>query len=228
MTAQTVLTERDYTLFNDISRFGFTTTDHFILRFSSNIKQASRRFLKLARSNYLKNIGLSVATKKKLYIPGKRFFKICPFSEVTKLNIKNIKHDEYLLMLFSLLENNRWGDKIILEQDLEKESHSKGGFLRIPDLIMQFNGGNFVFEYERSLKSDAEYEKMRRAFRSEDEDSNYFVFLCETRKIAEKINEKVNLNHMSVVKPQEFLEILKAEKYERLIDYIKHETVNYF
>ena len=228
MEKKIILTKRDYTLFNDLSRFGFTSTEHFALRFSCTTKKASKRLIKLAKHNYLKALGRSNLSGKLIYLPAGLFYKICPYREVQRFNINSLSHDEYVLMIFCLFKRNDYGEKILLEQDIKKNNSESKMYSRIPDLILYTEEKNYVFEYERSLKSESQYRKIFAAYKYEDDDSNHFVFLCESRIIAKKISEMNGLQKISLLNPWAFLKALKENKYEKLIHYLQDKTLIFF
>jgi hypothetical protein len=215
-------------LFDDIKRFGFTTCEHFSMRFSTSIAQAWKRLPKLVRAKYLKVLARTEESKRKIYVPDFRFFEICPYKETNKLNIFNINHDEYLLKLFCSLKNKNWGSEIILEQDLKKKNSDKNKLNKIPDMILNHNGGSFIFEYERVQKAAVFYKKIGLIYADKDPNLNYFVFLTESKCIASKIRENVSLQYFSIINAKKFLSLLESTTKDHLINYIEDPLVTYF
>jgi hypothetical protein len=222
------INNRDYELFDDISRFGFSTVDHFIERFSTTIWKAYRRFNKLSKAHYLSKVAQSRTTQRDIYVPARHFYKYYSFDKVSKWNMRFAAHDEYLLILFSILKNKIWGEYIILESDIKKNKQKASKYLRIPDMIVNHQGGKYYIEYERTLKSYYKFQSMKIAYEKLSQEKHYFVFICENKKIAEKVKEILNINQISFIKPKEFLSLLKTDKYDRFIDYVWDESVNYF
>ena len=222
-----VLSKRDRALFSDIRRFGFTTTVHYQTIFGTGFSQARKRFSKLVRSHYLKIMGTSSVSKRKFYVPDFMFFSVCPSKEICKMNLFTAEHDEYILTLYSLLKKAKWGEQIEIEQDFKKRGDHRR-MERIPDLIVREKGGNFIFEYEKSVKNDSEYEQMRVAYEKLSPQKNYFVFICENQLVAKKIRSKMNFRYMAVIRPNALLEQLQGESTAKLAGCFEKPEVNYF
>jgi hypothetical protein len=222
-----VLTERDMIFFEDISRFGFTTTEHYKLRFNTSFIQARKRFHKLTNGNYLKKFAISSATKRRIYLPDYWFFKIFPYKNVCKINPHQISHDEYILRLYSILKRNNLGKEIVIEQDLKKSERFKK-YSRIPDLLLNCDFGSYVFEYEKSIKNNSKYEKMLSFYENMTPSEFYFVFICETDEIAIKLKEKCRkLTYVSFMKPCGFLQALEEKSFTTLPEILNSEN-SYF
>lgn len=222
------LTRRDYSFFDDIRRFGFTTADHCSLRFSMKLKIVSRRFVKFQEQGYIKRKGRSLYTKRYIFVPDENFYTVVPYHMIYRFNILTIAHDEYILLLYSLLSRTKWSNSIYLEQDVRKQISDKVKLLRIPDLTIRADYKRYVFEYERTQKSTTQYEEMNLAFEKEDQFLNHFVFICENDLIALKIQENMHVKNISIIKPEKFLFLLKKGNYENLNDYVTDKTIQYF
>ena len=158
--------------------------------------------------------------------PAEVSIKFPPYKNTYKLNPFQVEHDEYVLRLFSLLKRDNWGDIIELEQDYKKDGSHKN-VLRVPDLLLVYQGGTFVFEYEKALKSDKRYERMFEAYENLDPHQYYFVFICENSEIASKLATIARLKYQAFIKPVEFLNALNLRKYEDLANYFLEETIRY-
>ena len=119
------LNRRDYIIFEDLKRFGFTTADHFIHRFNSTIIQAHKRFAKLKRKGYLKIHGRASENNRNIYVPGDEFFKHCPEESINRFNIANENHDLFILSLYGVLKTTRWGEDITPEQDFRRTNPAR-------------------------------------------------------------------------------------------------------
>jgi len=227
MTTRIILTQRDFDLFDDISRFGFTTTEHYVLKFGLSYSQACRRFHLLVRNKYLKVLGKSKATNRLFYVPSFNFHRIYSSKYLYKLNPNLLIHDEYILKLYSILYFQKWGEWFEVEQDFKKRDDHKD-MLRVPDLVVHNSKGNYIFEYERTVKNEDLYARISAAYENLDESQNYFVFICESQKLAQKIKEKMRFRYMAIVNPKELLESLVNQKYELLAHHFRNEKVNYF
>jgi len=221
-----VLSGRDFDYFEDIKRFGFTTTEHYSIRFNTCLSQARNRISLLTKNHFLKNIGQSKWSNRKFYIPDHKFFRLCPTKNICRMNIFSAEHDEYLLILYSLLTSKRIGKKIVLEQDFKKNDLQKKDH-RIPDLIVENESKNFIIEYEKSLKNKNKYEEMHFALSRYAEEKTSFIFICFNQKIALEIEKNIELKNIFLIKPEKFLKILKENNYKEFHDYLNHDDLFY-
>jgi hypothetical protein len=222
-----VLSGRDFDYFEDIKRFGFTTTEHYYTRFDTNFNVAKNRIHKLKHNNFLKAIGKSRWSNRKFYVPDHNFFRLCPTKNICRMNIFSAEHDEYLLVLYSLIVSRKLGEKIVLEQDIKKGNLQHKNH-RIPDIIVENDSKKIIIEYEKTLKNKTKYEEMYMALTRYSGEKSRFVFICDTQKIALEIIKIMEIENVFVVKPDAFLNVLKEKKHEKFCDFLKYEELFYF